>query len=472
MEERIKEVIREALKISVPSKAEYEYMNEIKEKVLHITQQHAKIYNADVMVCGSFAKNTWLPKKYEIDIFILFSPKLERERLEELGLIIGKRVAEELNAEYVIEYAEHPYVRMKYREVQIDLVPAYRVEKASEKISAVDRTPFHTKYVIEKLKNVLNDEVRLLKKFMIANEIYGADAKTNGFSGYACELLIINYGTFLNTIKEVANWKPITIIDIENYYSENEKEILKKIFKNQPLIIIDPTDKDRNVAAAVSPYNYFKFINLARKFLQNPSISFFEKREYKVVEEEEIIKYQIDRRTELIILRFIRPKVVDDIIYPQMRRFANRIQSILEKYEFKILNKDVFCNEKFCYLVLEMEISKLPKIEKKRGPIFYDINNTKRFLEKYKNYITYVENDRWYAEIPRKFVRAIDKIIDSLSKDEKTLREKGIPSFVAQQISKGFEITNETSKILTFVREDNEFGRFLTKFLNKEKLEI
>ncbi|MEM5832725.1 MAG: nucleotidyltransferase domain-containing protein, partial [Candidatus Aenigmatarchaeota archaeon] len=159
MEERIKEVIREALKISVPSKAEYEYMNEIKEKVLHITQQHAKIYNADVMVCGSFAKNTWLPKKYEIDIFILFSPKLERERLEELGLIIGKRVAEELNAEYVIEYAEHPYVRMKYREVQIDLVPAYRVEKASEKISAVDRTPFHTKYVIEKLKNVLNDEV-------------------------------------------------------------------------------------------------------------------------------------------------------------------------------------------------------------------------------------------------------------------------------------------------------------------------
>ncbi|MEM5831796.1 MAG: CCA tRNA nucleotidyltransferase [Candidatus Aenigmatarchaeota archaeon] len=472
MEEKIREVIKEALKMSIPSKSEYEYVNEIKDKVLFFAEKHSRIYNAEVMLCGSFAKNTWLPKRYEIDIFILFSPKLDKERLEELGLIIGKRVAEELNAEYIIEYAEHPYVRIKYNDVQIDIVPAYKVSKADEKISAVDRTPFHTIYVKEKLKNILNDEVRLLKKFMISNEIYGADSKTNGFSGYVCELLIINYGTFLNTIKAVANWKPITIIDIENYYSENDREVLVKIFKNQPLIIIDPIDKDRNAAAAVSTYNYFKFINLAKSFLENPSTSFFEKKEAKIVSEEEIIKYQMDRRTELIVLRFFRPKVVDDIIYPQMRKFANRIEEILKKYNFRVLNKDVFCNEKYCYLVLEMEIFKLPKIEKKIGPIFFDLNNSKKFIEKYKNNITYIEENRWVAEVERKFVRAIDKIIDSLNKDEKTLREKGIPSFVSQQISKSFEITNETSKIKSFVKEDEDFGKFLKKFFNKEKLII
>ncbi|MEM5827983.1 MAG: CCA tRNA nucleotidyltransferase [Candidatus Aenigmatarchaeota archaeon] len=470
MEEKYREVIKEALKLSIPSKAEYEYMEEIKEKVLNIANQHARVYNAEVMLCGSFAKNTWLPKKYEMDVFILFSPKIDRDRLEELGLLIGRRIAEDLNAEYIIEYAEHPYVRIKYREVQIDVVPAYKVEKASERISAVDRTPFHTVYVREKIKNILNDEVRLLKKFMLANEIYGADAKVNGFSGYVCELLIIHYGSFLNVIKAAANWKPITIIDIENYYSEKEKEFLPKIFKNQPLIIIDPVDKDRNAAAAVSVENYFKFINLARKFLENPSINFFQTKEYEAVKYEELIKYQMDRRTELIVLRFFRPKVVDDIIYPQMRKFANRVENILIKYNFRVLNKDVFCNERYCYLVLEMEISKLPKIEKKIGPIFFDLENTKRFLEKYKDYLTYVEKDRWVAEVPRKFVRAIDKIIDSLSKDEKTLRDKGIPSFVASSISKHFDITNETSKITSFIREDESFGKFLRKFIFKEKL--
>jgi len=472
MEEKYREVIKEALKLSIPSKSEYEYMNEIKEKVLSIAEQHAKVYNCEVMLCGSFAKNTWLPKKYEMDVFILFSPKVDRDRLEELGLIIGKKVAEDLGAEYVIEYAEHPYVRIKYRDVQIDLVPAYKVEKAGEKISAVDRTPFHTTYVKEKIKNILNDEVRLLKKFMLANEIYGADAKVSGFSGYVCELLIIHYGTFLNVLKAAANWKPVTIIDIENYYSEHEREFLPKIFKGQPLIIIDPVDKDRNAAAAVSVENYFKFINLARKFLENPSISFFEPKKYEPISEAELIKHQMDRRIELIILRFFRPKVVDDIIYPQMRKFAKRIEDILSKYSFKVLNKGVFCNEKYCYLVLEMEIFKLPKIEKKIGPIFFDLENSRKFLEKYKDYLTYVENDRWVAEVPRKFVRAIDKIIDSLSKDEKTLRDKGIPSFVAMQISKGFDITNETSKILSFIKEDESFGMFLRKFFFKEKLTL
>lgn len=472
MEDKIKEIIKEALKISVPSKTEYEYLNEIKEKVLYFANQYAKIYGGEVMLCGSFAKNTWLPQKHEIDVFLLFSPKITREKLEELGLIIGRRISEDLNAEYVIEYAEHPYVRIKYRGVQIDIVPAYKLEKAEEKISAVDRTPFHTEYVNKKLRNILNDEVRLLKKFMLANEIYGSDARVNGFSGYVCELLIINYGTFLNVINSASKWEHITIIDIENHYSETEKESLPKIFKNQPLIIIDPIDKYRNAAAAVSAHNYFKFITLCRRFLENPSLSFFQKKEKNIVSKDQIIKYQMDRRTELIVLKFSRPKVIDDIIYPQMRKFANRINEILNKYGFKILNKDIFCNDKFCYLILEMEIFKLPKVEKKIGPPFFDLLNSRNFLKKYRQYLTYIEDNRWCAEVSRKFDKAIDKIKDSLSKDEKTLKEKGIPNFIAAQIANGFEITNETSRISDFISEDRSFGEFLYSFFNREKLEI
>ncbi len=52
--------------------------------------------------------------------------------------------------------------------------------------SAVDRTPFHTRYITERI-NGLIDDVLLLKQFTKAGGIYGSDQMTEGFSGYLCE---------------------------------------------------------------------------------------------------------------------------------------------------------------------------------------------------------------------------------------------------------------------------------------------
>ena len=330
------------------------------------------------------------------------------------------------------------------------------------------------RYLEKKLKPEQSNQVRLLKQFLKVNNLYGADAKIQGFSGYLCELLIIAYGNFINLLKGALEWKPGEIIDLENYYKKEDYSKLIKKFKNQPLIVIDPVDKNRNVAAAVSCYNFYKFKKLAKQFLEDPSLEFFIGFEREPITENELIRLLLRRRTELLIIKFPCPKVVPDILWPQLRALANRVEKILTQYNFKVMNKGVYSDEKEnAYLILEMEISKLPKIEKKIGPPIFVLKNSKDFLSKYEKIALHgpwVENCRWVVEIPRKFLTAKDKLYDIFNESEENLKAKGIPNYLAKEIAKEFEIINETSRIMEIVEKDRQFGIFLKQFFKKESL--
>jgi len=148
------------------------------------------------MIVGSVTRDTWLPDKKEFDVFILFPKDLKPSELEKYGLQVAKEIVKEMKGTFTLKYAQHPYLSAKINDVEIDIVPCYKIKDTSEVKSAVDRTPFHVAYLQKKLKKKQANEVRLLKKFLKNHNLYGADAKTQGFSGYLCELLIINYKTF------------------------------------------------------------------------------------------------------------------------------------------------------------------------------------------------------------------------------------------------------------------------------------
>jgi len=112
----------------------------------------------------------------------------------------------------------------------------------------------------------LEDDVLLLKQFLKGIGVYGSELRTRGFSGYLVELLIINYGSFENVLKTACGWKYGTLIDIEDHGT---------IIHKDPLVMIDPTDPVRNVAAALSLDNMCIFIDRACEFLKQPDISYF-----------------------------------------------------------------------------------------------------------------------------------------------------------------------------------------------------
>jgi tRNA nucleotidyltransferase (CCA-adding enzyme) len=168
--------------------------------------------------------------------------------------------------------------------------------------------------------------------------------------------------------------------------------------------------------------------------------------------------------------------VVPDILWPQLRRFAERLESILEerRYEFKVLRKACYTNEKdLAIVLLEMEVSNLPAVQKKVGPEVFDLDDSKRFLEKYKGLAIngpFVEGRNWVVEVKRKFMTAREKIFDSLNVDVNILKAKGIPNHIAEQIAKGFEIISDIERVVEIASKDKDFGVFLRNYFEKESL--
>ena len=465
--------LKKIIKQILPDKKTEKELKSLARKVLSVTKKKAKKYNADAMIVGSIMRDTWLPDKKEFDVFVLFPKELTPAELEKYGLEVGKSVVKEMKGNFTLKYAQHPYISANINGVEIDIVPCYKIKDVSELKSPVDRTPFHLRYLQKKLKKKQANEVRFLKKFLKSHNLYGADAKIQGFSGYLCELLIIKYKNFVGVLKAATKWKIQEIIDIENFYKKTEHHMLRKVFRNQPLIVIDPTDKSRNVAAALTSENFYRFKKVCEEFLKNPcEETFFGKENYMT--DFEFSRMKLKRGTEILLIKFKPPNISPDILWPQLRKFAERMKNILEekKYEFKVYGKDVYTDEKELALVLlELEVYYLPNVQKIVGPIVFDEKNSRAFLEAHKNPMSgpYVEDDRWIVEVERKFKTAKEKIFDSLSKPIDTLKAKGIPNYIAEALAKGFQIMDglEIEKLL---RERKDVGIFFYHYFNREKM--
>lgn len=461
----IRDVLKEVLKDIVPKKEERRRTEKLCEKIKKSFQRISKGFAVESMFCGSVAKDTWLAGNKDIDMFILFSPATKRDYLEKHGLALGKEVIEDLGGRWGIAYAEHPYIRGFVNNHRVEIVPAYKVKAGSELKSAVDRTPYHVRYVNKNLNQTLTKDVRLLKKFCKGIGVYGSDLKTRGFSGYLCELLIIEYGTFLNLIKKAKNWMAGVCIDPKGYYEKKEK--MREMFPEDALIMIDPVDKNRNVASVLSAENFFLFIKKCKEFLEEPSREFFSELEGEAPEPEEIKKYMDRRDTDFILIKFRAPVTHQDVLWPQLRKLKRRVVDMLEDKDFEVLRSDVWSDGVKCIIILELLEKELASVQKRRGPSIFDREGTKGFWKRYKGYNIFVEDNKWFVEYPREYKRAINLLKNFFDKDYEELAEQGVPRKLAEQIKKKIEIKEE-NQAYRFVKMYKDLRRFLERYFEKK----
>ena len=331
--------------------------------------------------------------------------------------------------------------------------------KNPEKIkSSVDRTPFHVRFVKNNLKKP--DEVRLLKQFCIANKCYGADVKTLGFSGYICELLIIKYGSFMNLAEKAAKWRACQVITFENLKNEDACSRFKT-----PMIVVDPVDRNRNVGAAISAEKFYTFVDACKKFITKPNKKFFFPPKPKPYSTAKISKEIKKRGTNWYLISFEKPKVIDDILYPQMKRCCKAIEKLLTQNGFRVLKCDFYCN-KNCSLVYEMEIWEIPRITKNVGPDVYS-RHAEEFLKHYKKREVFIENDKWVVETERKFTKVFDYLKNLLRMNEKDLLEKGIPSKIAPKMRKA-KIAHDEDFIRDVRKMPKDFRVFLKEWFERD----
>lgn len=445
-------MLKQVLEKITPSRQELEKemrkAEEIRQKILHMKGKHL-----EVVLAGSLARNTHLKGDRDIDLFVMFHKNLGRKEFQEEGLRIGKRVF--AGHKWEKAFTEHPYIRGEIDGYEVEIVPTYKVEEAEKLQSAVDRSPFHSKYLQGKLGEEQKDSVRLLKKFLKNIKAYGADARASSIPGYAVELIILKYGDFEVSLKEISSWEKGEVIDIENYW---EREKARKKFC-APLIMVDPTDKNRNVSAALSEHQMNRIIAATRAFLKKPSRAFFFGKKEKTMSYKKA--KQAMKKTELLALGFSYPKAVADIVWGQTRRLARKIANALMEQEFNVLRAQEWTDEKnHCVIVFELEAIQLEKAMKRFGPLVTNKSASENFLKAHKRVFSgpRIEQGRWVLEIERKYPNAkkyLEEYASKLASEEKGALRKAL---------KKRKIMME-KELLEMFKKNAEFREFFSCFL-------
>ena len=391
----------------------------VTKEVISRLKKH--IRSAEPMLMGSVAKGTSLRGEADVDLFFLFPKNYSKEEMGRIVIGACKKAFKKV----FVHYAEHPYARFYYKKIKFDVVPAYKLKSISEMGTAVDRTQFHIRYIKKHLKKSKIKEVLLLKQFLKANDLYGAEIKTQGFSGYLCELLIIKYGSFEKLLREAASWKPQT---------------------PEPLVFIDPVDEKRNVASPLSRENFERFVLLAKAFLKNPSEEFFFPKIKRLSE-----KKLAEKFANFVAVVFPSPKVVDDIKWGQLRKLKRQLEFFLSSKGFVVEKIFLYDDNKTSALLIHYSPDKLPPYSLRRGPLLNDEKNVSKFKKKHKN--TFVKEGRLYA----------------LEKQPQEI-EEWLRIFLKSTLPSKYEKNKKRAKVYKKEKVLREFAGFLSREVWKENI--
>jgi len=403
---------------------------------------------------GSAARGTWLSGDHDLDVFIGVS--------EGESLFPALEIARRISPEFEERYAEHAYVHAIFEGFELDLVPCYLVEDGSRILSAVDRTPFHNRYVSAKIKG-LESEVLLLKQFMKGIGVYGSELKVGGFSGYLAELLVINRGSFLDVLERAALWRPGKVIDLEDHSSQDHDD---------PLVVVDPVDPRRNVAAALSLDRMFTFVAASRRFLKEPALVFFFPETISPLSDEVLHKEMAKRKSTLILLEFAAPDQVEDVVFPQLRKAEQSICTLLDRNGFSVLRSGSDWHKKAVYddevagseccgsirMLFELSVASLPRVKRRIGPPVWEAEHAEKFVASHPEPLSgpYIEEGRVVVETARKFVEARELLSARLA-------GLSLGRHLGPELRRGYNIYGD-QEILKI--RDPEFRAFMARYFS------
>ncbi len=412
--------LAEVLKFIKPSKDELAREQGFAKSLVRHVQKFAP--SCEVVLTGSMAKGTFIRDKKDVDVFVLFDRSVKREQLEPAIKGIMKVAFPSIG--YQLSYAEHPYIRFHCEGRRVDLVPAYKISNASERLSAVDRSVLHTSFVNRSLKAKQIDSVLLLKQFLKANSIYGAEIKIAGFSGYLCELLIIKYGDFTKLVKAAAKWnvnKPL-FIDLRRYY-KSKHAISTAIQKFGNFTVIDPTDSNRNVAAAVSVDTLKRFVTLSKAYLKKPGVQAFMKKPEQF--DDVLQKLASKNPGRVLVISVPRPNVVDDVLWGQLHKLTGQLERELDEFGVKKVVADD--HRHLVRIAVVLAKNKLPERMLLEGPPVAMKEHVVKFKKSHNRAKFVVKKKHIWADVKRAAVRPEAVVMEFFRNYSKTKSHLAYP---------------------------------------------
>ena len=371
MEDRLNIIVSKAYKEFLPSEKEVDRMESVFGAVVEKIQKKASRLriNVEIKPGGSFSKNTWISGQSDIDIFVVFDDEESTRYLKKISPDGFKETR-----------GTRVYFRGTVSGISVEIVPIVRFSDPSKVINSIDFSILHADYVNKKMTSSMRRDIIILKKFCRANRCYGSETYMHGFSGYALELLIINYGSLRQLFNAVSSWNPTVYIDSAHVYRSKEEAISAFSSNLSPVLLIDPTNPKRNICASLSVENLSRFVFAVKSFLLNPSFSFF-------VEDslEKLITKRSKARGTMLFKMSTRISGEKDRFLSKYNRQLNMLLHRLEKTGIDVYQYDVSYKEKEAELFLE--VGKIPVSSTMRviGPkVWLNEHHLSRFLKAHK----------------------------------------------------------------------------------------
>ncbi|HEA46651.1 MAG TPA: hypothetical protein ENH99_02615 [Candidatus Pacearchaeota archaeon] len=419
MNKNINSILKEVLAKIEPSEKEIKFIDSSIKTFLEKLKKNVKKskLDLDVFVGGSHAKGTMIKRNfYDIDIFVRFDKKYKNDELSKLT----KKLLNGFEKITTV-HGSRDYFRIKISKwLVFEVVPVRKIRGLGGVENITDRSYSHVHYIKRSVKNQkIMEDIRLAKSFCHANNCYGAESYINGFSGYALELLVYHYGGFLKFIKAMTKIKDKTVIDIEKHY-KNKNRVLMDINASKlqsPIILIDPTFKQRNALAALSEETFKKFQKDCRNFLENPSVKHFDE---KVLDIEKIKKNAKRKKYEFVLLGAKTNKQEGDVAGSKLGKFHNHLKYEISKF-FDVKSNGFEYNDKKSaryFFVVKKKKELLI-----RGPLTSQEKHVKKFKKKYKK--TFTKKGKIYT-IQKKIPNLKKFLNDWKTKNKKQMKDMSI----------------------------------------------
>ena len=369
-------------------------MKEIDDLLSQIT-----VPGAELILGGSISKDTWLKDTTDVDVFVAFN--------QDNGALADTLAPylEQFNPERV--HGSRDYFRFHYGQHDYEFIPILRIDDAREARNITDISPLHTRWVTAHTDEKIKDEIRLAKRFLQAHYLYGAESFIQGLSGYVTEILVIVSGGFVEFLQNVTKWPYQHVVDPESYHKDVFFEVNNSKLTS-PLIVIDPVQKGRNAAAALSDKQYEKLKEIAKAYLKHPSAGFFEYEELDL------------SKTNTICVTLTPFEGKRDVVGCQLRKAYEAVARLLENHDFEIVESGWQWNEKaVCYYVLQQY--ELLESKEICGPPLSMPTHVESFKAKYGE--AYEKDGRICAVVQRD-IRKPSELAEKITKIGKTYAEE------------------------------------------------
>ena len=383
-------VLKRATRVIAPSSAETAKIRRLARKLLQRTRRAAEGFPEvrGVLMGGSFAKGTWLPRHVDLDIFVKIDPGTPVARFEQVGLGIGSAATK--GYPMGKKYAQHPYTEATVEGVLVNIVPCFAV-KAGAWRSAADRSPFHVK-LVGGLPDDKKNQIRLLKLFMNGVGVYGAEIQRQGFSGYVAEVLVINQGDFESVVRWFADY---------NMPADGRTFSLP-----------DPVDEGRDLGIAVSGDSLGRMVLACREFLRRPSLAYFGEMKGRV-------HTSLDGCVYAVL--FSHREMSEDTLWGELRKTLKHVVRHLEVQGFPIARAMASSdNISRSAILLIPEFTDLPTFEQRVGPTVDRRKDVEAFIStnSKQSHLVWVDDDARVRLLrPRKYKRLADLLSDIIGEE-------------------------------------------------------